>query len=231
MSPFRQLETKQQRQVILHNKLSTTMKRGLGAKIGQKIKQLSMRAVGSPPPALEDDAHRIAAMRKRVQNISTELDKPKEETERVYRDQGGTQTIVALLENSEIHNLLVEFAKKDYSVENILLYDAIQQYKTMSDTTNGRRVKALDIVKRFLLDDSEHLVNISADVRRKVILIVEKMEGMLFVIQPLRDDLFYEVETGVIANLADVLSRFSQTPVAPSMLKDWDALNNHNDDY
>src|SRR3989338_8951746 len=152
------------------------MRRGLGAKIGQKIKQLSMRAVGSPPPALEDDAHRIAAMRKRVQNISTELDKP-EESERVYSDQNGSQTIVSLLANSEIHNLLVEFAKKDYSVENILLYDAIQQYKTMSDITNGRRVKALEIVKRYLSDDSEHLVNISADVRKKVILIVEKMEG------------------------------------------------------
>ncbi|KAL0479956.1 rgs-7 [Acrasis kona] len=175
----------------------------------------------------EISAPMLDVIKKRVKGVSSELNKLKKEDEE-NKDPRTNETLISkIMCNTEIHDLVLEFSRTDYSEENVLLFDDIQYYKKMSDVTNGRKVKAIEIVDKFLLDESEKTVNIDYEVRNRVNAIIERMKGLSIMITPLDDDLFYEVEAAVLVNLADVIWRFSETPMAPSILKNLGEFVHH----
>jgi hypothetical protein len=93
-----------------------------------------------------------------------------------------------------VEKLFLDFCEREYSLENILCYKDIQEYKkTLKDP--------LSIYFRYLNGNSSTMeVNIS---RRQCNSVYEKLKSGSFDIT-----LFAEVETAIIANLSDTWSRF-----------------------
>jgi hypothetical protein len=198
------------------------------------LSKFHMPISSTPQKAAEQHDNNDAIMgllKKRVNKVSHEIELSQRDSFRETKPKNNTQ-LVALLSNQELNDLLLEHAKHEYSAENVYIFHEIQEFKKMSDVTNGRRVKALAIVEKYLLDDSEYMVNIDGTIRQRVNAIVQQMENYSIVIKAVREDLFYEVEEAVLANLHDVMTRFVQTPLAPESLRNtnWYADNDSLDD-
>jgi hypothetical protein len=160
----------------------------------------------------------LGLLKKRVNKVTQEIELSQKDSWRETKPKNNSK-LVALLNNRELNDMLLEHAKQEYSAENVYIYREIQEFKKMNDVYNGRRVKALQIVNTYLLDDSEYMVNIDGAIRNRVNDIVRQMEDYSIVIKAVREDLFYDVEEAVLANLHDVMARFIQTPLAPESLR------------
>jgi hypothetical protein len=202
------------------------------AKLGVNLVSSHDDHAQAPNDKLDEQQERdiLNMMNRRVGKVQHELALSHKDSFTLRKTKSKTKLVV-LLNNEELLDMILEHAKREHSEENIYIYTEIQEFKKMSDVTNGRRIKALEIVEKYLLDDSEYTVNVDSVIKKRVNGIVKQMQDYSIVLKPVREDLFSEVEDAVLTNLngmfvyvlvltfLDVLSRFVLTPLAPESLK------------
>jgi hypothetical protein len=125
--------------------------------------------------------------------------------------------ITHLLGIPELHDALWEFAKTDFSDENIELWDLVQEYKNMRA---GRVQKARDIFNKYIGTGAEREVSISSKIRDEIKKNVE-IEEHVFPI----DTIFAALEIALANdNITDIYIRWAGTsdfqPVIDHFIKD-----------
>ncbi|KAL0487268.1 hypothetical protein AKO1_001106 [Acrasis kona] len=112
-------------------------------------------------------------------------------------------TLLLYLNHPEIHEMMVEFARKEYSVENIFLWDNIQRYKRAKDVEKKQFISNF-IMEKFITNTAALEVNVSGINRKELILKAK--------VNCLDDNLFDNAENDMIECLSDVYTRFVETP-------------------
>jgi hypothetical protein len=97
---------------------------------------------------------------------------------------------------------MVTFARKEYSAENIFVWDNIQRYKRADDYLKRKNI-ALFIRDKFLNLDADMEVNITESSRLRIAIQIEN--------EAFEPELFREAEAEVEECLADVYCRFIET--------------------
>jgi hypothetical protein len=101
------------------------------------------------------------------------------------------------LNTPEPHDLLLDFSKLEYSIENIQCYDDIQNWKRSTDKlSDAKRICVLYLNGR----SSELENNITHSDAQKVNTVVKNDE--------VNDEMFDDVEKVLLTNISDIFSRF-----------------------
>lgn len=108
------------------------------------------------------------------------------------------------LKNPTGFELLSNYARSEWSVENILLYSDIQACKNIQDP-KAKRTKIQEIINCYLRQNSIMEVNIPDDIRRDCILKFENEDDNRL------DEITARLETATLQNIYDTFSRFQQT--------------------
>jgi hypothetical protein len=105
-----------------------------------------------------------------------------------------------VLKNPDARKLFMEFSKSEYSAENNMCYEDIQEYKEETDQVNKKKL-ASNIFATYLNGSHSTLeINIPS---RECRVVKEKLDtGMA------PQTLFMDIERGLMINLADTFSRF-----------------------
>lgn len=137
---------------------------------------------------------------------------------KLFKKKNSDDALVKLMKNKETHDMIYDFSKSEFSVENVACYDDLQVFKKEKDQDRMFQL-ATRIYKAYLSgSESELEVNISSDICKKV-----KIEIDSGKVQP---DLFVNVERQIITNLSDTFSRliftraFIQWAASSDYLKD-----------
>lgn len=102
------------------------------------------------------------------------------------------------------HDMFLNFAKSEYSIENVTCWDDIQSYKDEKDQVKKKQM-ARNIFDKYLNgDESELEVNVS---RKSCTIVKEKMET-----GEIAKHLFDDIESALMINLSDTLTRLILTP-------------------
>lgn len=119
---------------------------------------------------------------------------------KLFKKKAHDDQLKKFMSKEETYTLLLEFAKSEFSVENIVCYDDIQAYKSITNPEE-RLQMAQKIFDTYLNgSDSELEVNISSDFCKKVKTLIStgNVDG----------NLLNDVERQIIANVSDTFSRF-----------------------
>lgn len=116
--------------------------------------------------------------------------------EKFQKYKGSSSDEVTMtLKNPELHDLLKEFAKSEWSVENVLVYDDIVEYEKEIS-----KEKASNIIYQYLTSGAPLQVNLP---KREIDPIIEKMNK-----DEIDIHLFEGIKQTLIQNLMDTYSRF-----------------------
>jgi hypothetical protein len=107
-----------------------------------------------------------------------------------------------VLNNQKSHDLFSHFADEQHCLENVMLWDSMNQYKRCKDE-EMKRILAGKIYEAFLCDTPELECNLTERVKTNVKNQIEK--GLY------NNTLFEDIEFEIEVCLGDVLNRFVQT--------------------
>jgi hypothetical protein len=108
-----------------------------------------------------------------------------------------TDELSTILKNPIGHDLLLEFAKSEYSIENLLCFDDIERFKSIPSLDF-----AVKIHQKYLKgSSSEFEINIPIKEGLAIQGVIEREE--------IDVDMFRDVQRYVIQNISDTFSRFS----------------------
>lgn len=120
-------------------------------------------------------------------------------------------SIMEVLGDKKGKNMLTSYAEKEWSQENILLYNDIQKYKDLK--LKNQKKRASEIYKTYIVSNAPIEINLPHDIQHKI----------KDLISSLKDDdeqwakVFEEAEFEVLKNIKDTFLRFTNT----SEFKEW----------
>jgi hypothetical protein len=123
-----------------------------------------------------------------------------------YNFESSEQTIHLLMGHPRTHDMMRDFAIKELSLENVLIYDDIKRYMIFEDLEQ-RKIHAKLIINMYLLPNSQYQVNLDK----------KRVDPVLRAFQahekepeknPLPQTLFDDIQKSVIENLLDTYDRF-----------------------
>jgi hypothetical protein len=118
-----------------------------------------------------------------------------------------------IMEDKEIHDQLINFAKNERNEENVLLFDDIMLFKKLTDSKH-RRKAATRIYEKYLDQLSLSEININDTVRRAIAdVCTQKNINHKTQYDIQLDEAMRALELAVLENLMDMFSRFSQSQV------------------
>jgi hypothetical protein len=107
-----------------------------------------------------------------------------------------------ILNHSEGYFLVLEFARNEYSAENVACWDDIQKYKAEPDNNRKRKI-AMSIYATYMMQTSPSEINLPVGTLKAV---KDKLDTGI----PTKS-LFNECENQLLANISDTFSRFCIT--------------------
>jgi hypothetical protein len=123
------------------------------------------------------------------------------------RREDTTGVLKSALENPDSNALFQQYSQNEFAVENISCWGEIQQYKT---TSVGKGAIGTRIIKLYFSGSASELeINVSATAQGA--LATKKIGLNITEDNMWPNDLFAEVESDLIGNLADTFSRFRTT--------------------
>jgi hypothetical protein len=123
-----------------------------------------------------------------------------------YNFESSEQTIHLLMGHPRTHDLLRDFACKELSLENILIYDDIKRYMIFEDMEQ-RKIHAKLIINMYLQQNSQYQVNLDKRRIEPVVRLYTAHEQDP-VNNPLPQNMFEEILKSVVENLLDTYDRF-----------------------
>lgn len=128
---------------------------------------------------------------------------------KVYNPE--VNSILLIMSNPQTSVLFKEFSMKEFSIENIMFWEEVQQYKKIKPKYHVKRFKCASRIFSSYLDGSAVMeVNIPQSARNEV---KQKIDSFLKENTELPNDLFEKCENTIISNMIDIYARFykSQT--------------------
>ena len=114
------------------------------------------------------------------------------------------------LQDVHYYEMMMEFAVKENSLENLLLYDQLEKLKKKAADNNGRlsRTDLDDIQSKFMKPLSRHEINFSGDTKRKFAELQKKASNNQdLTFEELRECLYIEL----MLNIGDTANRVAKT--------------------
>lgn len=111
--------------------------------------------------------------------------------------------LIQVLNDPKGHDMLSKFAEAEWSIENIMLYDAIQDFKKLTSVKRMKHV-AQAIFQAHLSKNAVLEVNISRQKKKSISEAIESGN--------MNNDIFREVEVVTLENLQDTFERFKKLP-------------------
>jgi hypothetical protein len=105
---------------------------------------------------------------------------------------------------------LLEFAKKEFSDESVLLLLAIHEYKISTGVEN-RKKKAWDMYNKYITRNAEKEVNLDAFMCEELLRRLQGLDKKCYV-KYTGVDIFEEIEVVVGASVADIFFRYTSSP-------------------
>ncbi|KAL0485566.1 proteoglycan 4 [Acrasis kona] len=120
--------------------------------------------------------------------------------------ESSEETIHLLMGHPRTHDLMRDFACKEFSLENVMIYDEVKRYQIFEDVEQ-RAIHARLIINLYLLANSEFQVNLDKRRIEPVLTAAEayKQDPHL---NPLPQNLFEDIMRSVVENLLDTYDRF-----------------------
>jgi hypothetical protein len=122
--------------------------------------------------------------------------------QRRMRPQG--ESVFNLFKNPEVEAILIKFAQAEYSVENVLAYRDILEYKKQTNLTKSR--EHADKVYNTYLRGGDSIMELNIPLRVGIEVKQRLASGLL------TEELFDGVEKCIATNLSDTISRLTFYP-------------------